>query len=82
MTRIQKRKWPENIYCPSGCVNSDKLEKLIYGHFCKKDSTWSKIKSWHSCCKSKRAYRHKARCKNRIPLDKVLDDLSDLKDIV
>ena len=33
----------------------------------------------HVCCGSRKAYCHKTGCKNRIELDHVLDDLSDLK---
>lgn len=68
-------------FLPSGQMNEHQYYKRKYGLASVKDSSWSKRKRWHRCCKSKRAYRHKMGCKNRIALTEIEDDLSDLKDI-
>ncbi len=66
---------------PSGRVNEHKYYKIKYGVCSVKDSTWDRKKHWHTCCKSKRAYRHLAGCENRKRISEVNDDYSDLKDI-
>lgn len=73
------KKYPTEMYCPKGKLNSDKYEKLIYGYFSTKDTTWSKVKKIHTCCKSSRASRHKAGCTERVRNSS--DDLSDLRDL-
>lgn len=45
----------------------------------RKDPTWSKSLSIHTCCKSKYPWRHFKDCKKA--LRNCPDDLSDLKDI-
>lgn len=66
---------------PSGRVNEHKWYKQKFGRGSVKDTTWSRENHWHSCCMSKRAYRHKLGCKNRKEL-LADDDYSDLKDVV
>ncbi len=63
---------------PSGQVDEYKYYKEKYGVSSKKDFTWVALDSWHDCCKSRRAYRHKSGCKNR---KEYKEDYSDLKDL-
>lgn len=74
---------------PSGRLNHHLWYGRKFGLSSTKDSSWKWEKGMehkaghgqHICCKSRRAYCHKVGCKNRIELSKVLDDLSDLKEV-
>ena len=75
---------------PSGRINHHLWYGRKFGLSSAKDSTWRSSvgkkagkcsKGYHVCCGSKKAYCHNMGCKNRVPLEELPDDLSDLKDI-
>lgn len=75
--------------CPSGVINEYQYQKHLAGGVgSMRDKTWKRTGTGkhgnpvglHTCCGSKRSYRHKVGCKMMAQLDS--DDLSDLKDIV
>lgn len=74
--------------CPGGEINEYQWHKFLGGGiYSSKDPTWVKegitekgrYAGHHSCCGSKRSYRHKVGCEFAAKLTN--DDLSDLKDI-
>lgn len=85
-TKIQKYLALGLKLLPSGRINEHHWVKYTVGTSSCKDATWvktskkgQKVEGYHSCCGSKRSYRHNAACERM--MDLVSDDYSDLKDI-
>lgn len=80
MTQEQEYKEMGLKMMPSGRINHHHWYREKFGLCSVKDSTWSKKKHHHTCCKSRKAYCHLSGCKNRVEIG-ADDDYSDLKDI-
>lgn len=74
--------------CPGGTINEYQWQLHLGGGIASmRDATWKRTGTskhgapigTHTCCGSKRSYRHKVGCKMIEQLNS--DDLSDLKDI-
>jgi hypothetical protein len=86
-TKLEQYKAAGLKLCPSGCLNEYQYQKhLGGGTFSMKDPTWKRtgtgshgrVIGHHTCCGSKRSYRHKVGC--TVAASLTSDDLSDLKD--